>query len=69
MRMRLWKILKEMKYRQVDLAEDIGMNPVRLCQLLTLAVKPTLKEKKKLMRKFDLSEMELFTIIIKEDFK
>ena len=68
-RARIWHLLRQRKIKQIDLAEMLDINPIRVCQLCTMSVTPTLEEIKKLTKKLNASEAELFTPIFIEDFR
>ena len=67
MRLRLWKILRQKEIKQKVFAEQVDIHPVRICQIITLAVKPTPTEISKICKALNLSEREVFTTILRED--
>lgn len=62
MRLRLWSFLKQMKIKQKDLAIELGMHKVRLCNIICCTTHPPLPwEIDRICKHFDRTEEELFT--------
>ena len=64
LRLIAWRILKyEMKKKQKDAAQKMGINVVRLNQILNLKMQPHPTEIEKLCRYMNKDEQELFITI------